>query len=376
MAHATFSALRFEQRGQTLYTGFAPASALLEYTHIDRYNPALANDDPKQGYQREPEQGRLSRLAMNMVRKEGGGILPTAILLSSREPVDFTSDGNCHGSIVVDGDRPFEVVDGQTRLLGIKHGIEKRGQTDLLDFQMPFVLLDNVDKLMEMVQFKIVNGESKSVRTDLVNMILTQVAAAKGDDAIKESERWRVVATRAVEILNAESRGMWDDMIVLPNATAYPKAYIEADPALAHRRLTRATSFITSVKPVIDWMNEFHFADGDDIDTESRELARVLGEYWNAICDLIPNAFGDRSDYVIQKTPGVFALHMLLAKPILRDMYRARRPYTKDDFKIMLEPIAELSDSKFWHTAERRASTYGSMRGFSELAQVFRDSLA
>src|SRR5688572_995194 len=74
MAHTTFRALRFEQRGQTLYLGFAPASTLLEYTHIDRYNPALANDDLKQGYQREPEQGRLSRLAMNMIRKEGGGI--------------------------------------------------------------------------------------------------------------------------------------------------------------------------------------------------------------------------------------------------------------------------------------------------------------
>jgi hypothetical protein len=100
------------------------------------------------------------------------------------------------------------------------------------------------------------------------------------------------------------------------------------------------------------WMSEFHFADGDDINTEARELARVLGDYWNAICDLIPNAFGDRNDYVIQKTPGVFALHMLLAKPVLRDMYQARRPYTKDDFKIMLEPIAELSESK----AHRRAA--------------------
>ena len=87
-------------------------------------------------------------------------------------------------------------------------------------------------------------------------------------------------------------------------------------------------------------------------------------------------AFGARNEYVVQKTPGVFALHMLLAKPILRDMYRARRPYTEEDFRIMLEPISELTEAKFWQGSERRASTYGSMRGFSELAQVLRDSLA
>src|SRR5262245_42798986 len=138
-------ALRFDQRGRTLYIGSAPAGKLLEFTTIDRFRPDLPIDDPGQGYQRLPEQGRLSRLAMNLIRKEGGGILPTAVLLASRKPAQFVVESNGYGTLVADDDEPYQIVDGQTRLLGIKHGIDNRGEAELRDFEVPFVLLDNVD---------------------------------------------------------------------------------------------------------------------------------------------------------------------------------------------------------------------------------------
>ena len=374
MGHQTLRALRFEQNGHTLYVGHAPAEKLLRFTEIDRFDPAIPLEDPSQGYQREPESGRIRRLANYLVRKEGNGLMPTAVLLASHNPVQFISETNGFGSFVVDSHDLLRIVDGQTRLLGINHAITDRKETGLAEFEVPFVLLDDVTRLTEMVQFKIVNGEAKSVRTDLVNMILTQLAKEEGDDAIKFSDRWKVVAARVVELLNGSTDGPWEDMIVLPNATAYPKPEVLADPTLEHRRLARATSFMTSLKPVYDWLRDNYFTIGG-LESEAVELARVLTAYWGAIRDLIPAAFANRNEYVLQKTPGIFALHMLLAKPILRDMYRAHRPFDQLDFKVMLESISELTEAKFWHSAERRASTYGSMRGFSELAEVLRGSL-
>lgn len=374
MASTTFPALRFKQRDHDLYLGHGTAADLERFTEIDRFDPALDLDDPAQGYQREPEQGRIRRLANYLItRDQGDGLLPTAVLLASRNPVNFVSTTNGFGSIVVDDDNPLLVVDGQTRILGLDHAISERGEIDLRSFEVPFVLLDDVDRLMEMIQFKIVNGEAKSVRTDLVNMILTELAKEKGDASIKGSDRWKVVAARVVELLNT-SPGVWQDMIVMPNASAYSKAEVALRPELEHRRLARATSFMTSVKPVYDWLRGNYFS-VTTLEDEAHELAEIVGAYWEAIAALLPTAFGDRNEYVIQKTPGIFALHMALAKPVLRDMYKAHRPFTETDFKVMLDPVPELNDPDFWHTRARRASSYGSMRGFAELADLLRVSL-
>jgi hypothetical protein len=274
------------------------------------------------------------------------------------------------GNIVLDEDA--FIVDGQTRVLGADHAAEKDGT--LKEFAVPYVLLDDVDKHLEMTQFKIVNGEAKYVRTDLVNMILTELAKEKGEDTLRKSERWRVAAAKTVEILNTDELGPWFDMIVLPNASAYGKEEVAANQGLRHKRLARATSFMTSIKPVYDWLSEIVFR-SDDLTTQASELASILTEYWVAIKDLMPEAFLESNDYVLQKTPGIFSLHMLLAKPVMRDMHRGRRSFTAGDFRVMLEPIPEMSNASYWRTSEHGASAYGSMRGFADLAEILRMSL-
>ena len=46
-----------------------------------------------------------------------------------------------------------------------------------------------MDKISEMKQFKVVNGEAKSVNTALVSMLLTQIAEKEG--IVEEKEKWR-----------------------------------------------------------------------------------------------------------------------------------------------------------------------------------------
>ena len=80
-----------------------------------------------------------------------------------------------------------------------------------------------------------------------------------------------------------------------------------------------------------------------------------------------------------QKTPGVFALHML-CKSLLRDMHTGRRPWTQEHFAEMLADSEELGMPSYWAvgTDERNrgeGAKYGSMKGFAELADLLRQGL-
>jgi hypothetical protein len=83
---------------------------------------------------------------------------------------------------------------------------------------------------------------------------------------------------------------------------------------------------ITSLRPVYTWLKdtsgilEKYCRSTDD---EINYLYQIIADYWKALADVVPAAFEDPSDYVIQKTPGVFSLHKLL-RHLLGDMYRGR----------------------------------------------------
>jgi len=64
-----------------------------------------------------------------------------------------------------------------------------------------------------------------------------------------------------------------------------------------------------------------------------------------------------------------------LAKPLLSNLFSARLDVTKENFVRLLEPSAELTDSNYWGAGSHGASAYGSMKGFSELAELLRDSI-
>ena len=244
---------------------------------------------------------------------------------------------------------------------------------------MPLVVVEGLDRHTEMRQFATVNGTQKSVRTDLVNMILTQLAANGGDEAIREGEQWKVVVSHVVKAVNDDPTGPWYRLVVMPNEQAYKKVDIDATPALEHQKIVRATSFMTSLKPIYDYLATGFF---DGLSTEERAqlLGHIVTSFWLALKKLNPEAFARPGDHVIQKTPGLFALHMI-CKRLLPIMHLARRKWDEENFVAMLEPCEELGNPDYW-TAKRgegitvgEAAKYGSMKGFAELAELLWESL-
>jgi hypothetical protein len=108
-------------------------------------------------------------------------------------------------------------------------------------------------------------------------------------------------------------------------------------------------------------------------------LFQVVDAFWRAVRELNPDCFAEADDYVLLKTPGIFALHRLCLS-VMKDMYVGRRAWTKPEFKHMLEPCAEIADPSYWAVGSDEGdrgdgAKYGSMKGFTELADLLYESL-
>lgn len=377
MKTLTIPAIELKQNGTRLLLTKIRAGDLPHYTRIDPYDSTKDFADKDQGYQRPPELTRIKKFA-NWLKHEaesGRVQMPTAILLSARGTDVILSPT---GTITLKQNNKLPLVDGQHRVRGFQYAIEEKQLSQFADYEVPAVILLDVDIVAEMKQFNTVNGTQKSVRTDLVNMILTQLAEREGVDSVKESEHWKVIVSRVVTRLNEDKTGPWHDQIVMPDSSAYPKEQVAEDESLRHKRVARATSFMTSLKPIEGYLAEHHLSSGS-IEQRAEKLFEITSEFWKAIREMMPECFEKADDYVLQKTPGIFTLHKL-CKEVMRDMWVGRRAWTKDQFKEMLVSCEELSSPAFWAAGTDESNRgdgakYGSMKGFSELADLLYASL-
>jgi len=350
------------QNGVRIFTGMMKAKDLISGTAVDHYNSKLSADDPNQGYQRPPERSRITKIGSYLIEKilDGnglnGGIFPTAVVLSSRTPLRFANG-------VLQVTNRLQIIDGQHRIAGLRYAIEEKQEMKLEEFPVPFVVLEISDKIAEMNQFNVINSTAKSVRTDLVNAILTATAASRGDDTLASKDRWKVVVTRVVEKLSTDPNSPWKGQILMPDIAGSPKSN--------SKEIVRATSFMTSLKPVYTWFESTgNFATVKSTQEEANIMYETIANYWEALKTVVPEAFENPQNYVIQKTPGLFSLHKILQMHFLKTMFAAYQPRTVDNFKLYLTQSTEICDPHFWHKSEGRASAYGSMKGFDDLSKL------
>lgn len=360
------SAVMGSQNGVRIFTGIMEAKDLISVTSVDYFNSSIPIDDSRQGYQRPPERTRITRIGSHLIKAIVGGegnsgrLFPTAVVLAARSPLKYQN-----GKLLITEN--LQVIDGQHRIAGLRYAIEDKGTVDLETFPMAFVIIEVSDRLVEMNQFTIINGTAKSVRTDLVNSILTATVAKLGDTAIGEKDRWKVAVTKVVERLDKDPASPWHSLILMPDEAGSPKS--------AGGKIVRATSFMTSLRPVHGWLKEFGFLDRcKDLNSEAGIVYDVVSAYWQALQKVVPDAFATPDDHVIQKTPGLFSLHKLLAH-LLPVMFRGHQPWTKENFVKFLQDSPEITDAQFWHKDGNRAAAYGSMKGFEDLYELLRDSV-
>jgi DGQHR domain-containing protein len=360
-------AIRFEQNGRVFYTTVLPAREWLKRGEVDHWRDDVPEDE--RGYQRLPTPARLREVANYLEGKDA--IMPLGGLINAR-----SRDGNAYGEVlrfeldrgaaadeeiqagwltIPDSALPLYIVDMQHRLGGVARAIED-GYEELQNYPLVATIADGLSKLEEIEQFELINTTQKKVRTDLARRLMT--VQAKDPERRAEFERrgklWQARGPVVADWLNHHGAA-WTGRILPPNKSKrdMPNAIVPE------------TSFVTSLKPILQAPLFQQMPE--------EQVATLVDRYWQAIMETFPEAFENPGNYVIQKTPGVFALHQL-APGVIELVRASKMDLSVRNFRHTVEPWA-YRGSEFWSVDEDGAARFGSMKGFSQLAADLRSDL-
>ena len=350
-------AFRFRQKGEsiTLYTTVLTASQILDHSKVDY----VREDNPK-GYQRPVAKARLKKISTFLSREEG--ILPTSILLCIREPerASFESEGKANGAgdwgdLAIPDSVTLWLVDGQHRLFGIQRAFTKDGVKWVKNYLLPVTILEGVDHYEEMRHFHIINTQQKGVPTSVVDRHLVSMREVEGDsllDTMGERSFLRARATSIIDVLRKTPESPWLDRIYV---TGQKRSATR--PIGQHRMVA---SLYTAVR------NEFIRQLTDEV------VGRLLVNYWSALRALLPAAFSEPENYVIQTTPGVQALHLVF--PQVVGLCRESNDFSPRKMHEILTTVR--MSTGFWHKQRGHPLTKDkSLTAQRALAQYLLDKL-
>lgn len=362
MAHElSLPAVRVKQKEseKEIFISSIKAKELIDSTQfkIDYWDSNKKNEKSN-GYQRRPAQPRVDKIARFAVGAEA--IFPTSILINSREQNGITFRGETEGSDVGHvkfNTYPMWIVDGQHRIEGIKHAINKYGEKSLENLEFPVVLMSGFNELEEINQFNVLNTTQKKVSTDLAQRLMQTKASSSNTELNKlvaEGNDWQLKVLKIIDPLNERPDSPWFRKIKLPNEENKPSFIISQN------------SFLQSLRPLY---KDGYFKISNNLDLEYE----AIKNYWMALHQIFPDAFAIPKEYVIQKTPGVFTLHSLLSDILLID-----KSIDQKSFNEKLNHIFSIfgKGSDFWRSSNPAgASLYGSMKGFRILSEEFSKGL-
>ena len=279
-----------KQGNLTLYATSLKVSDLLmpNFYSIERLDPENANI---RGYQRLLNKGRAKKLADYIVagQEKRDAFLPTSIFLATNKSIAFNPAVN---TIEIDIDEvgPFNVVDGQHRVEGLKMAAEKDPR--VLEFEIPVNIAMNLAKIEQMCHFLIVNTTQKSVDEGVAQRIRSRLSQLLELEDIPTLPKWILnsvqkgedeKALQYVDFLNSENDSPWRGRIRMANDGN-------------NEGSINQKSFVRAIKKYIMVAHNPIF----NTETEDRQH-RIFLNYWKAITNII----GDDEILVLFKYNGV-----------------------------------------------------------------------
>lgn len=318
-------ALRFTQAGTPFYILVFSGLELKTNTRTPWYDPVTET-----GYQRKPRDTRIKKAAKYL---QEGGTFPTSVLVNCRKPLDFRIEADLgifqYGALRIPEDADLNLVDGQTRELGIEAAVNGLGVEGLDDFGLPVVLSNFPDEFTEMQHFRTINREQKSVPTDLTDRLLAKELHQKSsqEELIRSGKMGILRSWKAVQVarlLNERDESPWKDLVKPPNTQG----------SSASLSMVSERSMSQSLKDVIRRMETF----------TPEEIAKVVVNYWRAVMKRCELASNDKDGYpYLWNTTGIYTMHMLF--PAVYE--RALGDTSVENFERLLSKISELR-SDMW----------------------------
>ena len=279
-----------KQGNLTLYATSLKVEHLLipNFYNIERLDPENANE---KGYQRLLNKGRTKKLADYIVagHETKDAFLPTSIFMATDKDLVFNSVSNTI-DIDIDEIGPFNIVDGQHRVEGLKMAAEKN--SEVLQFEVPVNIAVNLKEIEQMCHFLIVNTTQKSVEEGVAQRIRARLTQAMDVDETPNLPKWILnsvqkgedeKALQYVDFLNDDKESPWRNKIKMANA--------ENSVGSINQK-----SFVKAIKRYILVANNPVFS----TETEIRQH-KIFLNYWKAITNIL----GDDEPTVLFKYGGV-----------------------------------------------------------------------
>lgn len=271
----TRAASLVRQGDLTLYATTLKVRDLLipDFYSIERLDPI---NPTEKGYQRLLNKARAKKLADYIVAGQDSkdAFLPTSIFIATNKNIAFNPNNTIDIDINEVG--PFNVVDGQHRVEGLKMASERDAR--VLDFEVPVNIAINLPLIAQMCHFLIVNTTQKSVEEGIAQRIRARLTSAMDVDDIPNLPKWILnsvekgedeKALKFVDFLNAESESPWLNKIKMANE--------DSNDGSINKK-----SF---VKAIIRYVLVAH---NPIINTEPQDKQlKIFLNYWKAIANII-----------------------------------------------------------------------------------------
>lgn len=386
------SAVPIQQGGRTLYiTSFTVRDLMRDGLYrVDRLDVQKGK-----GLQRLLNESRARGFARDLVDADehNQAFLPTSVFLATEGSVSYDEQTKeiFFNDDEASGVCPFDVVDGQHRIEGLKSAAESKER--LLDFPISVVIAHKMSEAERMLQFLIVNTKQQPVDKGVAQHITARFTRMDGVQDLPYLPKWldrdvkRGADDQALDIvrrLNNESQSPWQGRIQL------------ADEVKSRQHTITQKTLVTAVKRNI--LNQHHPYNNLPIQTEEKR-ALVLINYWRAVDKLfidhslrnvttgglkrpvLQRLADARTNSVVYKNNGV-EFFLSVFSPVLTALAREGNNYTESAFRQCLEKAAEHLDPRdqvlmapeFWET---RGTAAGMNRaGIGALAQQFRSAIS
>lgn len=363
-------AVQIRQGKRTLFlTSFTVRDFLSDgFYEVDRLDVQSAKG--KQRLLNKPRANSFAR-DISAADKDNEAFLPTSIFLATEGSISY--DEHEH-QIFFNTDQmygvcPFDVVDGQHRIEGLKIAAEKNER--ILDFPISVAIAHKMNETERMLQFVIVNTKQKEVDKGVAQHITARFTQMLNVEPLPHLPGWLLNEAekrtdyRGLEIaktLNGDERSPWYGRIQF------------ADEAKGSKHTITQRSFVTTVKRII--LNNFHPFNTFPVSEDAR--VPILINYWRAVDDI----FVSEEDTVVGKSASIvyksigLDFFLLILGPTLNVLSKGD-DFTEDAFIQQFINMAEYLEGdstaalapEFW----RARSAAGSMNkaGIRNLASEF-----
>ncbi len=317
-----------KQGALVLYaTSLKVSDFLIEnFYSIERLDPENINE---KGYQRLLNKGRARKLCDYIVGGQAtkDAFLPTSIFMATDKSIPFDPSNN---TIEIDISEicPFNIVDGQHRVEGLKMAAEKDSR--VLGFELPVNIAVNLSEIEQMCHFLIVNTTQKSVDEGVAQRIQARLTKAIGVDPTPHLPKWIMQSVQKGEdekslqyvyFLNNTQNSPWKGKIKMANEES-------KDGSINQK------SFVKAIKKYILTVDN-PIADREAADRQHR----IFLNYWTAIVNII----GDSESSILFKYYGV-EIFCRFFVPFLRTVINHIGDFKVQTLQDLLEQVFDNAE--------------------------------